>query len=263
MNLFLLRRRPSGTYTYVTQFRQLVTGRKEVGMAYGRINITPDEFMEEAILSVYTKVDSPKTVPLTKKSFRSLRRIVFRGSVNSRYGKRLRWKAEKAVTRVINRKLFSRNQLLNEGVEVFQNTQPATTDILQEYFIPVDSATKFLSSLKQIIPRYKVDLLNITLRDVKKDNDSFLSYANEDVIGFVMLFNQEKNTAAEKEMQRLTNRLIDTAYSLRGTYYLPYRLHARKEQFRKVYPEYESFFSLKKKYDPQEIFQNNFYKAYK
>jgi FAD/FMN-containing dehydrogenase len=249
--------------SYVTRFRQLVRGRREIGMAYGRINVTPDVFMEEAILSVYRKVDSPETVPLAKTGYRSLRRIVFRGSVNSRYGKRLRWKAEKAASRVINRKLFSRNQLLNEGVEVFQNTDPGTTDILQEYFIPIDSATKFIRLLKQIIPTYQVDLLNITLRDVRKDSDSFLSYANEDVIGFVMLFNQRRDTAAEQEMQRLTVTLIDTAYPLGGTYYLPYRLHASREQFRKVYPESEVFFSMKRKYDPQGIFQNKFYQAYR
>jgi len=113
------------------------------------------------------------------------------------------------------------------------------------------------------MPRHKVDLLNITLRDVKKDENSFLNYAKQDMIGFVMLFNQKLNSVDESEMTRLTRKLIDVSLFLNGTYYLPYRLHATKAQFMKAYPEGISFFLLKNKYDPLEVFQNKFYKTYK
>jgi FAD/FMN-containing dehydrogenase len=63
-------------------------------------------------------------------------------------------------------------------------------------------------------------------------------------------------------MEKLTRRLINEAIQLRGTYYLPYRLHATKEQMRTAYPMADSFFLLKKKVDPNELFQNQFYKAY-
>jgi FAD/FMN-containing dehydrogenase len=248
---------------YVNKFKQLVKDKKEVGMAYGRISITKEHFMEEAIISVYTSIDTNLRLPLSNKTYPGLRRTVFRGSVNSDYGKQLRWRAEKALTKVVGRKLFSRNQLLNEGVEVFENTDTAFTDILHEYFLPVDSATGFIQQLKTIIPAYEVDLLNITLRDVKKDKDSFLAYAQKDVIGFVMLFNQAREPVAEKKMQQLTSVLIETAHSLGGSYYLPYRLHASSEQFNKAYPEAAKFFALKKTYDPEELFQNKFYQRYK
>ena len=99
----------------------------------------------------------------------------------------------------INGKKFSRNQLLNESVEVFQNRDSAYTDILHEYFIPKDRVGNFIDSLKSIIPAYKIDLLNITVRNVKKDEDAFLRYANEEVFGFVMLFNQAKTNEAEMQ----------------------------------------------------------------
>jgi len=85
------------------------------------------------------------------------------------------------------------------------------------------------------MPRHKIDLLNITLRDVKKDENSFLNYAKQDMIGFVMLFNQKLNSVDESEMTRLTRKLVDVSLSLNGTYYLPYRLHATKAQFMQVY----------------------------
>jgi len=61
----------------------------------------------------------------------------------------------------------------------------------------------------------------------------------------------------------LSQRIIDTALSMKGTYYLPYRLHATRHQMRTAYPQAKSFFELKKKYDPKEVFQSQFYVEYK
>lgn len=248
---------------YINEFDRLAATNPAAGMVYGRVNINPKKFMEEAILSTFTTDSNATLEPLQEGKLISLRRTVFRGSANSDYGKDLRWKAEKIGASQISGRKFSRNQLLNEGVEVFQNTDTAYTEILHEYFIPKNEVIKFIDSLKLIIPAYKVDLLNITLRNVKKDDDAFLRYANEEVFGFVMLFYQSKKIEAETEMKALTQRLIDAAISLKGTYYLPYRLHATKEQMHSAYPQAKEFFLLKKKYDPTEVFQNKFYLEYK
>ena len=248
---------------YIKKFDLLVEGKTDIGMVYGRININPDKFMGEAILSVFTKDNNSPLMNVNKSNYASIRRTVFRSSVNSNYGKDLRWKAEKMITSQISGKVFSRNQLENESVEVFENSDSAYTDILHEYFIPKDSVIQFIKAVKKIIPNYKVDLLNITIRNVKRDEDTFLRYANEEVFGFVMLFNQSKKTEAESEMKLLTQKLIDEATSLNGIYYLPYRLHATKAQMHRAYPQAKDFFLLKKKYDPKEIFQNRFYETYK
>jgi FAD/FMN-containing dehydrogenase len=248
---------------YVKEFDRYVKDRADIGMVYGRININPDHFMEEAILSTFIVDNTMAPKTLQPGSLPALRRTVFRGSVNSAYGKNLRWTAEKLGASLIRGKKFARNQLMNEGVGVFENTDTAYTDILHEYFIPKDSVGRFIKALRAILPQYKTDLLNITLRNVKKDDDTYLHYANEEVFGFVMLFNQAKTTAAENEMKALTQKLIDVAYTCRGTYYLPYRLHATKDQLYKVYPQAKDFFLLKRKYDPAEILQNQFYISYK
>ncbi len=248
---------------YIREFDKVIKETPGIGMIYGRININPGNFMEEAILSTFTVDNTMAVESLQKNKYASFRRTVFRGSANSGYGKDLRWRAEKLSTSLVSGRTFSRNQLLNEGVDVFENTDTAYTDILHEYFIPKDSVTKFIARLQVIMPKYNVDLLNITLRNIKKDDDTFLRYANEEVFGFVMLFNQAKGNQAEADMKFLTRNLINEAISLRGTYYLPYRLHASREQLYTVYPQAPEFFMLKKKYDPAEIFQNQFYKAYK
>jgi FAD/FMN-containing dehydrogenase len=248
---------------YIRKFDEVARNTKNVGMVYGRININPRNFMNEAILSVFTIDSLAEMEPLKETGYTGIRRAVFRGSANSDYGKNLRWRAEKWGASLVSGKKFPRNQLINESVEVFQNTTPGYADILHEYFIPKDSVTRFIEILKNTIPQYKVDLLNITLRNVEKDEDTWLKYAREEVFGFVMLYNQATTPEADAAMKTLTQRLIDEAIALRGTYYLPYRLHATREQLYKAYPMTGEFFAKKKSYDSLELFQNQFYKQYK
>jgi FAD/FMN-containing dehydrogenase len=250
---------------YVAVFREKVERAEDVGMAYGRLCIVPgDDFLREAILNVFHKAPCKRAeIPaLTGPGIQGLRRTIFRGSVNSAYGKRLRWNAEKQLGGETIGKHFSRNQLLNEGVEVFQEHTARRTDILHEYFIPAARFEDFLKQLRAIIPRHESDLLNVTVRTVRRDEDSFLRYADQDVFAFVLLFSQERTAEADARMAAMTQEMIDAALDLGGRYYLPYRLHATREQFFRAYPQARQFFALKRQLDPAGIFQNLFYQKY-
>ncbi|WP_205966378.1 hypothetical protein [Parapedobacter sp. SGR-10] len=64
-------------------------------------------------------------------------------------------------------------------------------------------------------------------------------------------------------MKELTNQLVDVALKNEGTFYLPYRLHIDRHKMRQSYPKADRFFQLKRKYDPNELFNNMFYEHYK
>ena len=98
----------------------------------------------------------------------------------------------------------------------------------------------FLEKCHSIIPKYNGDLLNVIVRNVHQDSDSFLRYADQDLFGLVMLFHQRRTPDVEALMQTMTQELIDAALSVGGRYYLPYRLHATKEQFVRATPRHES-----------------------
>ena len=167
------------------------------------------------------------------------------------------------MNKVSKNETNSRNNLLNDNVSLIENKDTSSTDILQEYFIPERHFTEYINQIKTVLPNKSIDLLNITIRGVYKDNDSYLNYAKENVFGFVFLFNQKKDEKDEQEMKKLTQQLVNIAIKFQGTYYLPYRLHIDKETFRTVYPKGIDFFRLKLKYDPYEIFKNKFYDHYK
>ena len=249
---------------YLKHYKNYVSNNPKSKLVFGRLRISNKLFLEEASLNYFEKIDQ-KPFPLSEpnRKLESSKQLVFRSTVNSEYGKRLRWDLETGMNKVAANMIFSRNELLNESVTLIENKDTTSTDILQEYFIPERHFTSYITELKNVLPNKHIDLLNITIRGVYKDNDSYLNYASENVFGFVFLFNQKKNEKDEAEMKKLTIQLVNVAIKFKGTYYLPYRLHIDKETFRTVYPQGKNFFSLKLKYDPNEIFKNKFYEHYK
>lgn len=250
---------------YVAWFAEKVSGQDDVGMAYGRLCVAPGEdFLNQAILTVFRSPSAglEELPELRESSFGKLRREVFRAQIDSDEGKEVRWKAETLLGDRIGSEFFSRNQLLNEDAEVFREQNADRTDILHEYFIPYDQFAPFLRKAAEIISRHNGDLLNVTVRNVKTDNDTFLRYADQDMFGFVMLFSQERTKAGDDKMRPMTQELIDAALDSGGRFYLPYRLHATKEQFERGYPQAREWVELKHKYDPEGMFQNRLFEQY-
>lgn len=241
------------------EYERLLAEHPGAEMVFARMDVAADDLLDQVILYLFEEDAGGGPVPpLVEPGAVGIRRSIFRGSEGSEYGKRLRWDAETKLQSVLSPEVCSRNQLLSEGVEVFENRSDETTDILHEYFIPRAGVAEFIVALREIIPRHGADLLNVTVRSVEEDPDTFLRYADGPMIAFVILFTQPRTDAGDVRMRSMTREIIDAALALDGRYYLPYRLHATREQFERAYPMAREFFEMKRRYDPEEIFQNQF-----
>jgi FAD/FMN-containing dehydrogenase len=245
----------------LSSFEQKLREHGTPRMVYARLNIAPDRMFDDVLINVFYPEQGP--IPeLSDPTLLSLRRAIFRGSVGSDLGKKVRWEAETKISPRLSGTSFSRNQLMNESPDWYLDRSDKTTDILHEYFLPRNEAVPFLRQAKTIIGRHRADLLNVTVRDVKTDDDTFLRYATQPMIALVMFFSQKRNEEGNRDMEEMTEQLIDAAVQQGGRYYLPYRLHASPEQFTKAYPQSKRFFQLKRKYDPDALFVNEFYLKY-
>lgn len=236
----------------------------EVVMVYGRLLVTTDHFLQAGILNIFHRIPTATRLvtALPQTQNKTLQRAIFRGSIGSEYGKELRWNAEKYFSSVLTGDVFDRNAILFEPAAWFQDHSTNSTDILVECFVPPDQFEPLLVELRKIIPQSQADLLNVTVRDINRDDDSFLRYADKSMISLVMLFSQSRDAQGEEKMSKLTQEIVAAALRHDGRYYLPYRLHATREQFNEAYPQAKIFFELKRKYDPEELFQNEFYLKY-
>ncbi len=235
-------------------------------MAYGRLNVARDEFFREALLITYKPLpaQSGPPHPINRKGgiMSHILRDVYRAQIGSEPAKRTRWVAERAIVPSLGSGIESRNNLMNEPVVNLEGLDPTRTDILHEYFVAPERFGDFLKICRDLIPKSRLEFLNVTLRYVKQDQTSLLAYAKTDRISAVMSFSQRMNGDDEMEMMRLTEALIEAIGGIGGSFYLPYRLHARRDQVHAIYPNAARFAALKRQYDPGLLFRNALWETY-
>ncbi|WP_210528612.1 FAD-binding oxidoreductase [Rubellimicrobium arenae] len=231
-------------------------------MTYGRLSVDREGFLEEALVVTHAVLDG-ESPPARGSGFLSrAARPIFRAQVGSDWIKRRRWWIETELGPRLAGPA-SRNSLLNEPVITLDDRDPARTDILHEYFVAPDRYGEFLAAARAIIPHSYQELLNITVRWVGQDATSLLSYAPDGPrMASVLLFSQEMTERAEADMARMTREMIDAVQALGGTYYLPYRPHATRDQFRRAYPRWEEFVAIKRQVDPGLRLRNGFWDNY-
>jgi FAD/FMN-containing dehydrogenase len=250
--------------TYAEVFDREVRRRPDVGMSYGRLSVAPETFLDEATLTVFHELPGAEPVvsAIGFPDSPALTRAFLRGEEGSAYGKRLRWRVERTLQPWIEPAVIDRNQLLSQPATVFENRSDASTDILHEYFVPPAAFAGFVRDLRSAVLEHRGDLLNATVRDVAADTDTFLRYADRDLLAVVLYFAQPRTPEGEASMEAMTRRIVDAAGRAGGRHYLPYRLHATEQQFAAAYPQARRFFELKRQYDPRELFRNAFYEKY-
>ncbi len=233
-----------------------------VRMAYGRLAVDARRFLREALL-VTLRPTAGTLPPATSGGLMvTLSREVFRAQIGSDAAKRARWYAETVAGPKTSSGVASRNRLLNEPAANLAGRDRSRTDILHEYFLPADGLEPFLAACRTAIPGSRQDLLNVTLRYVQADPTSVLAYARESRVAAVMLFSQGMTKVDEEDMAAMTQRLIDAALDAGGSFYLPYRLHARREQLVRAYPRLEEFVARKRHYDPGLLFRHTMWNRY-
>ena len=246
----------------------------EIGLFYGRLSVSPTSYLTQALAHVYRKTDFEGQTPsLQVPTHTWVSRLVINFSKTGGFGRWVRWILETYLepklhfcshNSALNQKeacIVSRNQEMYDAMGYLKNNLK-DTDILQEYFIPHENMVPFVDGLRNIVGKDGANLLNVTIRIVRKDTITSLPYAKEDSFAFVLYFNQKLNERDSEILKKTTVDLIDLATSLRGTYYLPYQLYYSPAQLRAAYPEIDAFFAEKKKLDPAGIFTNTFYEKY-
>lgn len=133
---------------YFTAYERHVSQNPNVQFAYGRLRISNKHFLEQATLNYFEQIDeSPLVLKQQEKKNLDILRMVFRGSVDSEYGKRLRWDLENTLNQVSPYMTFSRNEILSKDTSLIENKDPKSTDLLHEYFIPEQNLVQFIQDI--------------------------------------------------------------------------------------------------------------------
>ncbi len=250
---------------FAPAFIKAIESDPDTRMAYGRLAVAREGFFDEALMITYRPASAqPAHLPeaVSAGGMTGIQRKVYRAQTGREWAKRARWFVESQVGPSMLASAATRNSLMNEPVVNLAGSDSRMTDILHEYFIPPDRFTDFLAACRDIIPKAKTEFLNVTLRYVAADDTPVLTFAPGPRIAAVMSFSQEISPDGEVDMMRLTEALIDRVLAIGGAFYLPYRLHARRDQVEKAYPRTAEFIAAKRKFDPNLMFRNAMWDTY-
>lgn len=139
---------------------------------------------------------------------------------------------------------------------------PGFSYVLQEYFVPPAQLERFVGELARLTHQHQATLINVSIRHAKADPDTLLSWAPEDVFALVLYYRQGTSPPERERAAAWTRDLIAAALRCGGRHYLPYQIHASREQFLQAYPRAPDYFALKRELDPTYRFRNRLWDAY-
>ncbi|MBY0357162.1 MAG: methyltransferase domain-containing protein [Candidatus Obscuribacterales bacterium] len=135
------------------------------------------------------------------------------------------------------------------------------SEIITELYVPIDKLADFMRQAATLLK--DADVIYGTVRLIKKDKETFLPWANKDFACIIFNLHVIHNQEDIVRVAELLRGLIDLAMQREGSYYLTYHKFARKDQVETCYPQFKKFLAMKLKYDPNELFQSNWYRHYK
>jgi FAD/FMN-containing dehydrogenase len=135
--------------------------------------------------------------------------------------------------------------------------------IITEIYVPRGDLPDFLAQAAKLLRSNRTTVIYGTIRLIEKDDESFLGWAKEPYACIIFnLLTLHTSTGIEASARSFRG-LIDLAIARGGSYYLTYHKFAKPEQVMACYPQFKQFLDLKRKYDPVERFQSDWYRHYR
>src|SRR6266853_3369326 len=136
------------------------------------------------------------------------------------------------------------------------------TEMITEINVPRPLLKEFLDDAREDFRKNRVELIYGTVRLIERDDESFLPWAKQPYACTIFNLHTVHSPEGLKRSEYAFRRLIDMAARRGGTYYLTYHRYATRNQVESCYLQFAEFLRLKKKYDPEERFQSDWYRHY-
>ncbi|MFL5328727.1 MAG: FAD-binding oxidoreductase [Gemmataceae bacterium] len=137
------------------------------------------------------------------------------------------------------------------------------TEMITELYVNRDNFLPLLAKCREDFLKHNVDMTYGTIRFIEKDSETFLNWARESSVCIICNLHVAHSESGKAKAAEDFRRMIDRTIEHGGRYYLTYHRWATRKQVEKCYPQFVEFLRLKRKYDPNERFQSEWYRHYK
>jgi len=243
------------------------------GYLYGdfqfAIDPASDDFLRGGVFSCYRPVDPDTPMPEEQRALsnKDWQELIALAHVDKR----------RAVDRYTAHYLATSGQLYwsdlhqmadyvdgyHKAIDARMAAPAPATEMISELYVPRSALPRFLAEVREDFRANDVDLIYGTIRLIERDDESFLAWAREPWACVIFNLHTVHTEAGIARSAAAFRRLIDLAVGNGGSYYLTYHRWATKEQVRACYPHFAEFLRLKRRYDPEERFQSDWYRHYR
>jgi FAD/FMN-containing dehydrogenase len=137
------------------------------------------------------------------------------------------------------------------------------TEMITEIYVPRERLADFMAAVADDFGEDATNVVYGTIRLVERDDESFLAWATDRWACIIFNICTTHTPAGIERSAEAFRRLIDRGIERGGKYYLTYHRWATREQVEACYPQFAEFLRLKREFDPDELFQSEWYRHYR
>jgi FAD/FMN-containing dehydrogenase len=140
---------------------------------------------------------------------------------------------------------------------------PKGSEMITELYVPRHRLADFMAEAAEDFRRAGVDVVYGTVRLIERDDETFLAWARESYACVIFNLHTAHTPDGVAETRDAMRRLIDLAIARGGSFYLTYHRWAGADQLEVCYPQFREFLAEKRRLDPDEVFQSDWYRHYR
>lgn len=139
----------------------------------------------------------------------------------------------------------------------------AGSEVISEIYVPRPALGRFLAEVREDFRRDPVEVIYGTVRLIERDTESVLAWAREPWACIIFNLHVTHTSAGLGQASDAFRRLIDHGRHHGGSYYLTYHRWATRAQVEACHPRFVEFLRQKRRHDPEERFQSDWYRHYR
>jgi len=142
-------------------------------------------------------------------------------------------------------------------------TKTKATEAITEIYCERDALERFMADVGEDVRRNKAEIIYGTVRLIEEDKESFLAWAKKPYACVIFNLHVVHTPEGIRRAANAFRHLIDIGIKHGGSYFPTYHKYATRRQVETCYPQFAEFLKLKRKHDPTEVFQSDWYRHYR
>jgi len=142
----------------------------------------------------------------------------------------------------------------------YHNEVGPGSEMITEIYVSRDRLADFMHEAGDLLRQASADVVYGTVRLIECDDESFLAWARESWACVIFNLHVDHTPHGLARAADAFRGLIDLAVARGGSYYLTYHRWATRAQVEACHPRFAEFLQLKREYDPEELFQSEWYR---